>query len=602
MQYISIFMSSNMFYDTIKVGSFHGHGGDIVDISLMEIVIKNIAVLGVAAYLTTQVPPFRRALNQLHYRWQDKAILILIFGFFSAVGNYLGIPVLGSLANTRIVGAVVGGLLGGPAVGLGAGLIGAVPRYFMGGFTMIPAASANILVGYLSGLVYAHYGARKIGIGKAFLVGLGAEFLLKFMVLTLSASFEAAWELERVIAVPTIVANSLGVMLFVYIVRDVYQEQDKAQAKSAQQAMRVIQKTNNMLRQGLTQESAQRIAATIYTEVDADAVAVTDNDKVLAFIGKGDDHHIVGQPFITEATKRAYQTRQSLIANTKKEIGCPHEDCPLSAVIDAPMIVNNRFQGSIKVYKTGNGVILPYEAELVQGIADFLSLQLLHSELEVQTVLLSQAEYNSLRAQIHPHFIFNILGTIRATIRSEPEKARVLIKHLSDMIRRHIKPGKEVNTLQEELDFIDNYIYLEQARFGDRIQVIKVIDPVSYNQIVPVFAVQVLVENAIKHGLTPKKDGGIVEIRVWREKDQVHIQVRDNGVGIPEERLTDFIEMPTVSQMSGGIGIGLSNVHARIQRLFGKQYGLSIESKLGEGTCVSICLPVQEGGAGDDKI
>lgn len=565
-----------------------------MDQSLMEVVIKNIAVLGVAAYLTTQLPPFRRALNQSHYRWQDKVMLILIFGFFSAVGNFLGIPILGSLANTRIVGVIVGGLLGGPAVGLGAGIIGAIPRYFMGGFTMLPAVGANILVGYLSGLVYAKYGARKIGIGKAFATGFGAEVLLKMAVLTFSTSFDAAWELEQVIAIPTMMANSLGVMLFVYIVRDVYQEQDKVQAKSAQQAMRVIHKTSNMLRQGFTRESAQRIAEVIYSEIGADAVAVTDTDKILAFIGKGDDHHIVGQPFITQATKTTLQSRQTIITNNREDIGCPYKNCPLSAVIEAPLIINNRFQGSIKVYKTGNGMILPYEAELVQGIADYLSLQFLQSELEVQAVLLSQAEYNSLRAQIHPHFIFNTLATIRATIRTDPEKARVLIKKLSDMIRRHIKPGKEVNTLQEEIDFIDNYIYLEQARFGDRIQIVKVIDPETYNKIIPVFSIQVLVENAVKHGLSPKRDGGIIEIRIWQDDTTLYIQVRDNGVGIPQERLISLAELAANSQLSEGIGIGLSNVHARIQRLFGKEYGISLESHEKEGTLVSIRVPLQE--------
>lgn len=568
---------------------------------LMEVVIKNIAVLGVAAYLTTQLPPFRRALNQSHYRWQDKVILILVFGFFSAIGNYLGMPVLGSLANTRIVGVVVGGLLGGPIVGLGAGIIGAVPRYFMGGFTMLPAVAANVLVGYLSGLIYSRYGARKIGVGKALATGFGAEVILKLIVLGFSTSFAAAWELERVIAIPTTIANSLGVMLFVYIVRDVYQEQDKVQARAAQQAMRVIQKTSSMLRPGLTLESARRIAETIHAEIGADAVAVTDTDKILAFIGKGDDHHIVGQPFITKATKQALQSRQTIITNNREEIGCPYNACPLSAVIDAPLIINNRFQGSIKVYKTGNRMILPYEAELVQGIADFLSLQLLQSELEVQAVLLSQAEYNSLRAQIHPHFIFNILGAISATTRTDPEKARLLIKNLSHMIRQHIKPGKELNTVAEELDFIDNYIYLEQVRFGDRIQIVKVIDPETYSRIIPVFSIQVLVENAVKHGLSPKRDGGIIEIRIWQDNTMLYIQVQDNGVGIPRERLISFDKLTADSQLSEGIGIGLSNVHARIQRLFGREFGLAIESNKDEGTCVLIRVPLQEAVMSDVK-
>jgi two-component system sensor histidine kinase LytS len=565
-----------------------------VYLDLLDAVIKNIAVLGVAAYLTTQLPPFRRALSQSQYRLQDKLVLICIFGFFSGVGNYLSIPVMGALANTRIVGAVAGGLLGGPVVGLGAGILGGIPRYFLGGYTVIPAIAANVIVGYLSGLVYTRYGVRNIGVKTALAASFGAELILKLLILTISSDLEEAWELERVIAIPTTFANCLGVMLFVYIVRDVYREQEKVQAQSAQQAMRVIQRTNGLFWQGLQPAAARRVAEIIYSEIDAAAVAITDVEKVLAFIGSGADHHIVGQPIITQATKRAMQSRQTVITNDQAGIGCPVEACPLTAVIDAPLIVDNGFKGSIKVYKTGTGIILPYEAELVQGIADFLSLQLLHGELEAKTVLLAQAEYNSLRAQIQPHFIFNILGTIRATIRAEPEQARALIKELSGIIRRHIRPGQEMNTVREELEFVDSYIRLEQARFGDRIKIIKVIDPPVYNQEVPVFAIQVLVENAVKHGLSPKKEGGIIEIRIRREGDTVRIVVQDNGVGIPGERLEQILEPQPVRPVAGGIGIGLSNVHARIQRLFGNHFGLLIESGANRGTCVSIQVPWRE--------
>lgn len=563
-------------------------------LDLLDDVIKNIAVLGVAAYLTAQLPPFRRALSQSQYRLRDKVILICIFGFFSGLGNFLSIPVMGALANTRIVGAVVGGLLGGPVVGLGAGIIGAIPRYFMGGYTVLPAVEANILVGYLSGLIYAHYGVRNIGIKTAFLAAFGAEVILKTMILAFSTTFEAAWELERVIAVPTTIANCLGVMLFVYIVRDVYTEQEKIQARASQQAMRVIQKTNGVFWNGINEKSARNVVEIIYSELKADAVAVTDTDKVLAFIGQGDDHHIVGQPFITAATRRAMQNRQTVITNNKEDIGCPNPNCPLTAVIEAPLLVNNHFQGSIKLYKSGVGVILPYEAELVQGIADFLSLQLLHGELEAKTVLLAQAEYNSLRSQIHPHFIFNTLGTIRAIIRTEPDKARALIKDLSDIIRRHIRPGKELNTVTEEMEFVDGYIRLEQARFGERVQLLTVIDPTTYLQTVPVFSIQVLVENAVKHGLSPVKEGGIIEIRTWREGDNVCISVKDNGIGMSRECLEKILEIKPDNSPGSGIGIGLYNVHARIQRLFGSEFGISITSKEGGGTCVTLRLPWQE--------
>lgn len=573
-----------------------------MDIALLGSIIKNIAVLGVAAYLTTQLTPFRHALNQSQYRLKDKFVLIFIFGFFSAIGNYLSIPLMGALAHTRIVGVVVGGLLGGPIVGLGAGIIGAIPRCFMGGYgesVLFPAVAANIVIGYLSGLVYQKYGARQINIKIALFTALMAELVLKTMVLNFSTSRLAALELERVIAAPSIIATCLGVMLFVYIVRDVFLEQEKLQAQSAQQAMRVIQKASGAFRHGLNENSARKVADLIYSEINADAVAITDVEKTLAFIGQGADHHVVGEIFITQATKRAMEGRQTIIVNDKAGIGCPVTNCPLSTVVATPLVVNNRFQGSIKLYKSGNKIISPYEAKLVQGIADFLSLELLYAELESQRRLLAQAEYNSLKAQIHPHFLFNTLGTIRAIIRTEPNKARALIKDLSDLLRRHIKPGKEIISIRGEMECVDNYIRLEQARFGERITVIQTISPEVFEQIIPVFSIQVLVENAVKHGLSPKKEGGVIEIKGWREDTHLHIMVEDNGVGISPEKLIILAKMEPTSQTSEGIGIGLQNVHNRLQSIYGKSYGLSIQSMESKGTQVAFCIPWADNGGGN---
>jgi len=574
-----------------------------MDITLLGNIIKNIAVLGVAGYLTTQLKPFRHALNQSQYQFKDKIVLIFIFGFFSGIGNYLSIPLMGALAQTRLVGVVVGGLLGGPLVGVGAGIIGAIPRYYFmggyGGYVVLPAVVANIVIGCVSGLVYRKYGARKITIKIALMTALGAEAILKTMILNFSASKIAALELEREIAVPTIIATCLGVMLFIYIVRDVFLEQEKLQAQSAQHAMRVIQKASGAFRHGLTEDSARKVADLIYSEISAAAVAVTDTEKVLAFIGEGADHHVVGKTFITQATQKAMESRQTIIVNEKAAIGCPVIACPLSTVVVTPFVVNNYSQGSIKLYKSGNEIISPYEARLVQGIADFLSLELLHAELDVQKVLLGQAEYNSLKAQIHPHFLFNTLGTIRAIVRTDPAKARTLIRDLSDFLRRHIKRGKEIISISEEMECVDTYIRLEQARFGERISLVQNIAPEVIKQVIPVFSIQVLVENAVKHGLSPKIEGGIIKIRVWRDGTNVYIMVEDDGVGIPPKKLVLLKKMEPGNQTSEGIGIGLQNVHDRLRSIYGKTYGLSIQSVELTGTQVTFCIPWVDNGGGE---
>lgn len=570
-----------------------------MDINLLGNIIKNIAVLGVAAYLTAQLMPFRRALNRSQYRWKDKLILIGIFGFFSGLGNYLSVPILGALAHTRLVGVIVGGLLGGPVVGLGAGVLGAIPRCYMSGYgeyVLFPAVLSNILIGGFTGMVCQKYGARYITIKLAFFTALVSEAILKILVLTLSTSQQDAIALERVIAGPSIMATSLGVMLFIYIVRDVFLEQEKIQFQAAQQAMRVILAARDVFRHGLNEVSADKVAQILYQEIKSDAVAITDQNKILAFVGEGADHHVVGQPFITRATKQAMESGQTVIVNDKKSIGCPVPSCPFRAVIDAPLLVNGRFVGSIKLYKAGQESILPYEAELIQGIASFLSLELLQAELNEQTVLLAQAEYNSLKSQIHPHFLFNTLGTIRAIVRTDPGKARTLIKDLSDFLRRHIKPGKENISVQEEMECVETYLRLEQARFGDRITVLKEIQAGVLEQIIPVFSIQVLVENAVKHGLSPKKDGGAIRIKAWQADGHLHVRVEDNGIGIPAERLAAIKNMEAEQQAGEGIGIGLKNVHVRLQKFSGISYGLSIESDERQGTRAGFLIPWVSGG------
>jgi LytS/YehU family sensor histidine kinase len=564
----------------------------MLDPSLLGSVIKNIAVLGVAAYITTQLSAFRRTLKHSEYRMRDKLVLMLVFGFFSGIGNFLSISIMDSLANTRIVGAVVGGLLGGPLVGVGAGLIGGIPRYFMGGFTMPAAVMANMIAGCIGGIAYKKYGPRQLNLQIAFVASFLSELVLKFLVIVLSEPMQAAIELERVIALPTIAANSLGVMLFIYIVRDVFKEQERVQAESAQQAMRVITQTSNLLKDGLTVDAAVEAAKIIFHETKPAAVAITDGFSVLAFVGQGEDHHFAGTPIMTETTKQVVRTRQTVIANTRESVGCPHQDCPLTAVVDTPMIVDNKLQGTIKLYKANNEIISPYEAELIQGIADFLSLQLMQHKLDEQAKLLAQAEYNMLKAQVNPHFLFNTLGTIRALARSDAETTRALIKNLSDMLRKTLNREREIVSLDEEMETVRSYVNIEKARFGSRVMVYEHIPPNLLRHPVPVFSIQPLVENAIRHGLSPKIGGGTIKIEARYDQETLYLTVSDNGVGISPDKLSAIAGQAALHQSGDGAGIGVHNVHSRLQKIYGKNHGLTIASELGQGTSVTITLPL----------
>jgi LytS/YehU family sensor histidine kinase len=552
-------------------------------------IMQNAALIGIFAYLLTRLPAFRRTITYSQYRIYDKLVLGLVFGFISAAGNWVGIPIHGAIANCRIVGAIAGGLVGGPVVGLLAGTIGAAARYFMGGFTVWPSVLSNIIVGVISGLIYEKIGPQRINVKVAFLTGLLGEIVLKILILAMSKPFEAALKLEQAIAVPTMLGNSLAVAFFIYIIRDVLAEQQRMQAFSVQRAIRMIRKTNAIFKEGLNKQSAREVASIIHGELRPAATAVTDTAEVLAFIGVGEDHHRPGTPIITEATRRAMSSKQTIIVSKQEEIGCPHPDCRLSAVISAPIITLGEIVGAIKVYKTGHDVITPDEAQMIQGIADSLGLQLAQQRFEVQQLALLQTEYSMLKAQINPHFFFNTLSTLQALVRKDPGAVN-LIKDLAEFFRKTLKRGDEMVPIREEIDAVNTYFRIEKARFRERVNLDVAIPDEMQDCLIPVFSLQPLVENAIKHGISMKRGGGVVVLTAGHHGDKAFIKVADNGVGMSEDRLAQVTGRGSKLSSLRGAGIGLENVDRRIRKLFGDEYGLSITSGKA-GTEVTILMP-----------
>lgn len=562
-----------------------------LDLPLIVKSLQNTLVVVIVAFVTTQLPAFRRMLSACRSRKRDVLVLSLFFGSFSALGTWIGFPILGSLVSCKIVGVVAGGLLGGPLVGLGAGVIGAIPRYFLGGFTTGASIVANLAIGCFAGMVNRRYGLKRIDLKLALGTALVSELILKALILTLSKPFEAAWALEKAIALPTALANTFGLVLFVYIVREVFSQRERIQAESAQNAMLVIRHTTGLLRQGLTRESALRVAQTIFGHTDAAAVAITDTENLLAFVGEGDDHHLPGAPYLMASTRQVLEHRAPVVSNDRSAIGCSDPGCTLTAVVDAPLLVESELLGSVKIFKSGKDRVTPYEAELIQGIAEFLSLQLLQYRLDQLELLRSQAEYRVLKAQINPHFLYNTLGTIRALVRKEPEVARALIKDLSDFMRRTLTHPDEIGTFAEELEIVRKYLRIEQARFGERVALVEEIPPEMLEGVLPVFTLQPLVENAVKHGLSPRPSGGTIRISAHAKPQARCIVVEDDGNGIPAQTLAQLLRDPSPCPSAEGAGIGLHNVHQRLRGMYGPPFGLTLESRAGEGTRITIALP-----------
>jgi two-component system LytT family sensor kinase len=201
--------------------------------------------------------------------------------------------------------------------------------------------------------------------------------------------------------------------------------------------------------------------------------------------------------------------------------------------------------------------------------------------LQEQEKLLLAAKIEALKSQINPHFLFNTLASISSLIRSQPDTARTLIIKLSGLLRRLIRSHQHFVTLREELESIDEYLDIEVARFGPKLQVRKEISPDTIDVIVPSMILQPLVENSIKHGLARKMGPGSIVIRSWRENGRAIIEVQDDGMGFLLERL----DTPMSS------GIGLANVRERLRVIYGATYQLTLASQPGKGTTARIEVP-----------
>lgn len=206
------------------------------------------------------------------------------------------------------------------------------------------------------------------------------------------------------------------------------------------------------------------------------------------------------------------------------------------------------------------------------------------AKLEVQQRLLMQARLDALSSQINPHFLFNTLNSISSLIRVNPEQARTMVVRLARVMRRRLRAQEHFAPLRDELDFIEDYLSIEMARFGEKLRVIKDIDPGTLDALVPSMLLQPLVENCIKHGISGKVDGGAITLRTRSHDGRLAIEVEDDGVGIPEAELSNIQNK----------GIGVKNVRERLQVLYSHDYRMLIDSEPGRGTRIEIEVPMAE--------
>lgn len=355
--------------------------------------------------------------------------------------------------------------------------------------------------------------------------------------------------------------------------------------------LRIGDETMPYLRQGLNQESAQKITAIIKSIIEADAVAITDTSEILGFSGDGCRRHHAGGPILTRGTKVVLKTGQPMIVNDPNilacdEAGCPH---PLKAAVIVPLKFRGEVVGTFKIYSKKAQPLPAYVARLAVIITQLLGLQMELAEADRHRQLVTKARLEALQAQIRPHFLFNVLNTIISFSRTDVEKARELLVQLASFFRKSLSYRENWITVQDEIEYVQTYLALEKARMGDKLKVRLGLDPKAMGQRIPVLTLQPLVENAVLHGIGPSEDGGTVAIRVRRVQGEIRVSIMDSGVGMTTERLRAVLE----EGFSQNLGIGLSNVNERMLSLYGPRYRLRIRSRPGVGTAVRLRIPLQ---------
>lgn len=356
---------------------------------------------------------------------------------------------------------------------------------------------------------------------------------------------------------------------------------------------KIASETLPYMRRGLNEETARKTAEIIQKIADVAAVAVTDREKVLAYIGAGSDHHKAGGPILTQATWDVLGAGELKLVQDSRELNCPVKACPLESAVVVPLQCKGEVVGTVKLYRVDRGEIPPSVVKLAVGVAQILGMQMEFAELDRQAQLVTKAELDALHAQINPHFLFNTLNTIIMFSRTNPETSRRLLIRLASFFRHVLKRHGHFNSLREEIEYLNTYLVLERARFPDKLRVERDIEEELLEYQVPVLTIQPLVENAIKHGILPKPGQGTVQVTARRVSGEMMIIIRDDGVGIPEDKLDDVL----CPGYGSGNGVGLSNVHERLKGLFGEEYGLRIVSMPDEGTSIYVRVPLMHGTA-----
>lgn len=543
-------------------------------------VFDRAALMLICLFFLIRLRLFRELLHKSAHTPKELLAVTAIFSMFALFSTWSGVPVEGSLVNVRIIAVMSGGILFGPWVGIITGVIAGLHRYLIdiGGITAIPCFITSIVAGVISGFISRrvpkaqHWRAGILG-------GMLCETLTMILVVVWAPTTALGLDIVSKIGVPMIL-GTVSIGFIVLLVRSVEGEKEASAARQAKLALDIANKTLPLFRH-VNSESLRQVCDIIRRDINADAVAITNTEKVQAYVGVGEHNYQDNSDALSPTTQQALRHGKIIIKNNDEA----HRTPEIHSMLVIPLWEKGVVTGTLKIYYCHAHQITSSLQEMAIGLSQIISTQLEVSRAEQLREMANKAELRALQSKINPHFLFNALNAISSSIRLNPDTARQLIFNLSRYLRYNIELNDDEQIdIKKELYQIKDYIAIEQARFGDKLTVIYDIDD-EVNCRVASLLIQPLVENAIVHGIQPCRGKGVVTISIAQSGSRVRIAVRDTGHGIDPhivEQL-DTNEMPVNK-------IGLVNVHHRVKLLYGE--GLHIR-RLEPGTEIAFYVPNQ---------
>ncbi|EJG0602457.1 sensor histidine kinase [Cronobacter sakazakii] len=543
-------------------------------------VFDRAALMLICLFFLIRLRLFRELLHKSAHTPKELLAVTAIFSMFALFSTWSGVPVEGSLVNVRIIAVMSGGILFGPWVGIITGVIAGLHRYLIdiGGITAIPCFITSIVAGVISGFISRrvpkaqHWRAGILG-------GMLCETLTMILVVVWAPTTALGLDIVSKIGVPMIL-GTVSIGFIVLLVRSVEGEKEASAARQAKLALDIANKTLPLFRH-VNSESLRQVCDIIRRDINADAVAITNTEKVQAYVGVGEHNYQDNSDALSPTTQQALRYGKIIIKNNDEA----HRTPEIHSMLVIPLWEKGVVTGTLKIYYCHAHQITSSLQEMAIGLSQIISTQLEVSRAEQLREMANKAELRALQSKINPHFLFNALNAISSSIRLNPDTARQLIFNLSRYLRYNIELNDDEQIdIKKELYQIKDYIAIEQARFGDKLTVIYDIDD-EVNCRVASLLIQPLVENAIVHGIQPCRGKGVVTISIAQSGSRVRIAVRDTGHGIDPHIIEqlDTNEMPVNK-------IGLVNVHHRVKLLYGE--GLHIR-RLEPGTEIAFYVPNQ---------